>query len=265
MAILDENEFIKVDGRSYLNPQIALDESNAFIDNLRSTQQSDNQKIQMDTYNLGTDISSNLGGLTSPVNGENGDAGLSYFTSRYQIPQTASAVANLRATAQAAALNQVLENEQDFWKKKYSDAYRKYQKSVYDKENNPSSGPTGDPAKDGKTDTNYSDEEQGSGSPVGTSETNSESANWLNGKGDNVISWETDGKTYYGNVYYQAGFSPDRYTYLESSSGQTYGGQNALDFLKGIVQNGGKIYNSEGQELTPYQALTGGDPNSGRW
>ena len=49
MAILDENEFIKVDGRGYLNPQIALDESNAFVDNLRSAQQSDNQKIQMDT------------------------------------------------------------------------------------------------------------------------------------------------------------------------------------------------------------------------
>lgn len=141
MAILDENEFIKVDGRSYLNPQIALDESNAFIDNLRSTQQSDNQKIQTDTYNLGTDISSNLGGLTSPVNGGNSDAGLSYFASRYQTPQTASAVANLRATAQAAALNQVLENEQATWKKRYQDAYNAYQKRSWNRGNNGGGSP----------------------------------------------------------------------------------------------------------------------------
>lgn len=115
MAILDENEFTEVEGRSYLNPQVALDESNAFIDNLRSTQQANNRQIQTDTYNLGTDISSNLGGLTGAE---------SYFTSRYQTPQTNAAVANLRATAQAAALNDVLANEQAIWKKRYQDAYR---------------------------------------------------------------------------------------------------------------------------------------------
>lgn len=120
MAILDENEFTEVEGRSYLNPQVALDESNAFIDNLRSTQQTNNQQIKTDTYNLGTAIPSNLGGLTGAE---------SYFTSRYQTPQTVSAVSDLRAAAQSAALNQVLQNEQDKWKKRYNDAYRKYQKS----------------------------------------------------------------------------------------------------------------------------------------
>lgn len=131
MAILDDNEFTEVEGRSYVNPEVALDESNTFIDNLRSTQQANNQQIQTDTYNLGTEISSDLGGLTG---------GESYFTSRYQTPQTASTVANLRATAQAAALNQALENEEAIWKKRYNDAYRAYQKSQYNKNNNPSSG-----------------------------------------------------------------------------------------------------------------------------
>lgn len=145
MAILDENEFTEAEGRSYLNPQIALDESNAFIDNLRSTQQSDNQKIQMDTYNLGTDISSNLGGLTSPVTDDGGGAGLSYFTSRYQTPQTESAVANLRSAAQAQALNQVLQNEQDIWKNRYQQAYRNYQKRVYDASKTPQSPSTTEP------------------------------------------------------------------------------------------------------------------------
>ena len=129
MAILNENEYVDVEGRGYINPQVALDEANSFIDNLRSTQQANNQQIQTDTYNLGTEISSNLGGLTSPV-GPNGagDAGLSYFTSRYQTPQTNAVVADLRSTAQAQALNQVLANEQAKWKKRYQDAYRNYQK-----------------------------------------------------------------------------------------------------------------------------------------
>lgn len=131
MAILNDNEFVETEGRAYVNPQIALDESNAFIENLRNTQQSNNQQIQTDTYNLGTAVPSNLGGLTSPT----GDAGLSYFTSRYQTPQTNAVVENLRSVAQATALNQALQNEQEKWKKRYNDAYRAYQKSAYDKAN----------------------------------------------------------------------------------------------------------------------------------
>lgn len=135
--ILNTDEFVEVDGRRYANPQLTIDESNQFIDNLRSTQQANNQEIQTQTYNLGTAVPSNLGGLTSPVTNGNGGAGLSYFTSRYQTPQTNATVANLRATAQAAALSQALQNEQEMWKKRYQDAYRKYQKSAYDKSNQP--------------------------------------------------------------------------------------------------------------------------------
>ena len=58
--MLNDNEYTEFEGRKYLNPQVALDESNTFIDNLRNAQQADNQKIQMDMYNLGTNISSNL-------------------------------------------------------------------------------------------------------------------------------------------------------------------------------------------------------------
>lgn len=141
-SILPTETYTEVEGRQYLNPQVALDESNRFIDNLRSTQAQQNQQIATDTAALGTEVSSNLGGL-----GTNTPVGLSYFTSRLQTPQTASAVANLRAAAQAAALNQALENEQAIWKKRYQDAYRRYQKSAYDKANtpqNPSTTTTGD-------------------------------------------------------------------------------------------------------------------------
>lgn len=117
--ILPENEFVEIEGRQYLNPQTGLDESNAFIENLRATQGQQNQEIAQQTQRLGTDIPTNLGGLTGAE---------SYFTSRYQTPQTNAAVANLRATAQAAALNEVLANEQAIWKKRYQDAYRNYQK-----------------------------------------------------------------------------------------------------------------------------------------
>lgn len=259
MAILDENEFTEVEGRSYLNPQVALDESNTFIDNLRSTQEANNQQIQTQTYNLGSELPSQLGGLGAP-----GNTSTSYFTSRYQTPQTASAVADLRATAQAAALNQALANEQEVWKKRYNDAYRKYQKSAYDKANNPTTNnPTGDPSKDGEVETVIDGGEGGASSSVGTTDVPN-NASWIAGKGENVISWELNGKTYYGNVHYQTGMSDDRYTGLDTSTGMSYGGQHALDFLNGVVNSGGKVYNSSGQEVSPYQALTGGT-QSGRW
>lgn len=126
MAILNDDEFTEFEGRSYLNPQVALDESNTFIDNLRQTQQANNEQIKTDTYNLGTAVPSNLGGLTGPE---------SYFSSRYQVPQTNAAVSELRAAAQANALNQILQNEQDMWKKRYQDAYNAYQKRAWDKNN----------------------------------------------------------------------------------------------------------------------------------
>ena len=135
MDLLNDNEYIVVEDRGYINPQVALDESNQFIENLRSTQQVNNQQIQTDTYNLGTAVPSQLGGLTG---------GESYFTSRYQTPQTNSAVANLRATAQAAALNQALENEQAKWKKRYQDAYNAYQRRVWNRSNPSSGGGGGD-------------------------------------------------------------------------------------------------------------------------
>lgn len=161
MAILNDNEFVEIEGRAYVNPQTALDESNAFIENLRNTQQANNRQIQTDTYNLGTAVPSNLGGLTSPVGeGGAGDAGLSYFTSRYQTPQTNAVVENLRSAAQAQALNQVLQNEQEKWKKRYDDAYRAYQKRQYDASKTPQNPSTTTPSNLG-VDVNSGDSREG--------------------------------------------------------------------------------------------------------
>lgn len=118
-TILPTDEVTEFENRVYLNPQVGLDESSAFIDNLRTSQGQQNQEIFQQTQNLGTGVPSNLGGLTG---------GESYFASRFQTPQANAVTANLRATAQAAALNEVLANEQAKWQKIYNDAYRAYQR-----------------------------------------------------------------------------------------------------------------------------------------
>ena len=127
VQLLPENEVKEVESRLYLNPQVGIDETNTFIDKFRDTQRGNNQEIATQTQMLGTDVPSNLGGLTGAGN---------YFTSRYQTPQTNAVIQNLRAAAQATALNEALANEQALWKKRYNDAYKAYQK----RQNRKSSG-----------------------------------------------------------------------------------------------------------------------------
>ena len=115
---LDEFSTV-VDDRRYIKPQVALDESNAFIENLRNTQGQRTAEIAQDTYNLGTAVPSNLGGLGGSE---------SYFASRYQTPQTNEVVANLRATAQAQALNDAMNNALAQAKQRYNNAYKAAQR-----------------------------------------------------------------------------------------------------------------------------------------
>lgn len=124
--LLPENEYTEFESRRYLNPNLQVIQTNDFIDKLRAAQQTNNQQINAATQSLGTDVPSNLGGLAG---------GSSYFTSRFQTPQTSAATANLRAAAQAAALNQALKNEKAVWDKRYQDAYKAYQKRQNDKTN----------------------------------------------------------------------------------------------------------------------------------
>lgn len=101
------------DGRWYIDPQVSLDEQNAFINNLRNAQAQDNAQIEQQTYSLGTQVPSQMGGLS-------GAGG--YFRSRYQTPQTNQVVSELKAGMQAQALNQALQNEYKKYKKIYQDA-----------------------------------------------------------------------------------------------------------------------------------------------
>ena len=111
---LDDYSY-EFEDRRYINPQVSLDEQNAFIDNLRNLQAQDNAQIAQQTQALGTQTSSQLGGLAG---------GSSYFKSRYQTPQTNQMIADLKAAAQTQAFNQLLSNEIEKVNKRYKDAYR---------------------------------------------------------------------------------------------------------------------------------------------
>lgn len=102
-------------GRRYVDPNVSLNEQNAFIQNLRNTQGERNAQIARQTHNLGTDVPSNLGGL-------NGSE--AYFNARYQTPQTNNLVGELKSAAQAQALQTALNNELSKAQKRYNDAYR---------------------------------------------------------------------------------------------------------------------------------------------
>lgn len=108
-----------IDEQRYIKPQVALDESNAFIQNLRDTQAHRNAEITQNTYNLGTAVPSNVGSL--------GGSG-SYFNARYQTPQTNATVADLKAVAQAQALNDAMSNAVAQAKERYNKAYKAYSK-----------------------------------------------------------------------------------------------------------------------------------------
>lgn len=114
-----ETETYSFEDRVYQNPTTSRDEQMAFIENLRATQQANNEQIRTQTENLGTAVPSQLGGLTGPE---------SYFAARYQTAPTNQTVASLRSAAQASALNTALSNLQSQWQKRYQDAYRNYQK-----------------------------------------------------------------------------------------------------------------------------------------
>lgn len=124
--ILPSNEATEVEGRVYVDPSLGVTATDNFIEQLRAAQQMNAAQNAASTQALGTDAQSTLGGLGGTT---------SYWTSRYQTPQTNATVANLRAAAQATALNEALANEKAMWDKRYQEAYRNYQKRTWDKSN----------------------------------------------------------------------------------------------------------------------------------
>ena len=111
-------ETFEFEGTQYVNPTISRDEQLGFIDNLRAVQNQNNEQIKQDTYNLGTQTTSNLGGLT----GAEGK-----WQAEYQTPQINYTVDNLKSVAQQSALNTALNNLQNAWQNRYNQAQRAYE------------------------------------------------------------------------------------------------------------------------------------------
>lgn len=149
MAILSDNEQTEFENRSYVNPQLAIDEGDSFIEKLRATQLANNQQVKNQTYNLGTAVPSNLGGL---VGGEG------YWTSRYQTPQTNSLANDLRAANRKIALTKAMQNDVDAWQHRYNLAKMAYQRRAEngggtgDKKKDDDDKLTGNPIDDGRVD-----------------------------------------------------------------------------------------------------------------
>lgn len=114
---MDEDTLIEVDSRQYINPQKGLDERLAFIDTLRDVQAQNTAQINRNTYNLGSPVASNVGGLGGSEN---------LWEAQYQTPQTNAQIADLKAVAQQNALNQAMQNLSDIYQNRYKQASRAY-------------------------------------------------------------------------------------------------------------------------------------------
>ena len=119
--IMNENEYLKVNDRYYVNPQLSVDESEQFLEKLKTAQAEGNARIAQETHNLGTDVPSSMGGLS-------GSGGV--WQQRYQNPQVNSMVADLKATAQAQALNETMSNLLAQKQQQYKEAYRRAYKKA---------------------------------------------------------------------------------------------------------------------------------------
>lgn len=112
---MNNQEYYDYEDRRYVNPVTSRDEQLTFANNLRSVANNDIAKIKADTYNLGTHVPSNLGGLT-------GSTGL--WTRNYVSPKVESMTQGLRAVAQSSALENAMNNYLNQTKQKYQNAYR---------------------------------------------------------------------------------------------------------------------------------------------
>ena len=156
---MNDNETYEFESRRYVDPALSSSEQEQFISNLRDTQNQNNSEIVEQTYNLGTDVPSNLGGL---------GGGEAYFSSRYQTPQVDEMVSTLKSAAQAQALNDVMTNYQNQLQNQYKQAYRKYQSRERARARSSSSGGSGSKSG-GKSGGNSS----GWNGDIGTKETGS--------------------------------------------------------------------------------------------
>lgn len=229
-------ETYNFEDRVYVEPTVSRDEQLGFIDRLREIENKDLQKIATDTHNLGTDVPSNLGGLSAigtpnslGVSGaDTGSAGI--WRNRYERPQTNALVADLKATAQASALETALNNMLNQYKNRYSQAARKAAKAGNGGttgNNDPYNTNVGDPYK----------------APLITAVTGGQAGNYFVRDSD-------------GNVKTIIGVGTDTAGNIlgVGTEGTTYGGTpassaDAVNYLEQLKKNGYTFWNSDGNRV----------------
>lgn len=116
---MNPDEYYTFEDRAYISPTLSRDEQLGFVDTLRGVVNQGNEQIQTQTEQLGTNVQPSLGGLT-------GSGG--YFQQRYQTTPVEYQMNTLKATAQAKALNDLMQNYANQAKNRYQQAYRAAQK-----------------------------------------------------------------------------------------------------------------------------------------
>lgn len=237
---LGENE------RAYVSPTISRDEQLGFIDNLRNMIGRENQRIATQTQNLGTNVPSSLGGLTGSG---------SYFQQRYQTMPVENAVNQLKATAQAKALNDIMTNYEAQAKNRYTQAYRAAAARKKARENATTTTGGENPLQISSTPSDTDDETF-----------NVSTTDWSGSLGK--INSTAEGKLYYldssptaskSPIYIQNLTSADDLNSTVARLGSGYNGQRK--FLNGVQY----IYLDTGQFAPSWYRVGGGAGVSGGW
>lgn len=117
---MNDDEVISFEDRLYVNPEISSREQDAFIDKFQAIQEQNQAQINQDTYNLGTPVSSNLGGLTGAEN---------LWTTQYRGPAVDAAIANLRQVNLQQLINASMQNQQNAMANRINQAKRRYNRA----------------------------------------------------------------------------------------------------------------------------------------
>ena len=227
---MNENELIDFENRKYINPDISRDEQTDFINTLRDIQAQNNAQIATETHNLGTDIDHPRGGLNGSEE---------YWKGRYQTPQTEAAIANMKAVAQQSALNTALSNYNNMLQNRYSQAYRDYNKRLY--EHNRS--------RERQADEYY--KKSGNGSSSGSGSGSGSNTNTWNGEIEEETPTTT---TFYGVPGTTVTEEDGYYVYTDTTTGQKH--RVSKEMMNKIYDENGKL-TDEGAVILDTRRLLG--------
>lgn len=247
-----DNEIVTFEDRAYLQPETSRDEQLQFIDTLRESQARNTAKIQADTYALGAQLPSNMGGLGGAEN---------TFVAQYQTPQTNQTIANLRTAAQASALNTALSNLQNAWKKRYNDAVLNYQKrsaassgggSGGDSETNKLPINTNQPEELGVRTNPTGSEDAAAVDEIMNQVVQEQNSNNFAGAQSVPFMYKVNGDKVYGTIHRDALGRVTGISTPEADYNSTTGIQELLR-----LSRDNNFYNVQGQQLRDYNALFG--------